>query len=208
MRLSKGIEKVEDFVLIKTKLLKSKLSNFNSQKHRGKVGLISGALITLLITQKGCTFDKNANLVKTNDTDNLNKIMQSAEKEIGPHLSFDPNSEQEMINRIAEVYVDAAAKGLGDLTIEQWMDWYTVMNIDDISPSEYYRMLDDTKTATAIMENYDFVNNALLEDGITVTSSTVIDISKLVADKKSAAELSSFQNMLAAYNTASDSNKK
>ena len=134
--------------------------------------------------------------------------MEEAQKEIGPHLSFDPNSEQELINRIADVYVDAAAKGLGDLTIEQWMDWYTVTNIDDISPIEYYRLLDDTKTATTIMENYDFVNNALLEDAITVTPDTIINIDNLVADTKSANELADFQKLLATYNVASADTQK
>ena len=88
------------------------------------------------------------------------------------------------------------------------MDWYTVTNIDDISPIEYYRLLDDTKTATTIMENYDFVNNALLEDAITVTPDTIINIDNLVADTKSANELADFQKLLATYNVASADTQK
>ncbi len=206
MRLSSGIKKIEDYTILKANIIKEKLSNINKTKHRGKVGLISGALITLLLTQKGCEFDKTK-FFKSNDKENLNKIMQS-NKEIGDHLAFDPNNEDEMVNRIAELYVDAAAKGLGDLTIEQWMDWYTVTNINDISPLEYYKLLDDTKTASTIMKNYDFVNNALLEDTITVKTDTIINIDQLVADKKSAKELSDFMKLLASYNVASDESKK
>lgn len=213
MKLSKRIEKIEDrteemlaSMNVKRKLIAEKIKTFNS-KH-GKKVVISAALIGILAAGKGCSMNKTDNPIKTTDNDNINKIMQSYEKEIGEHLAFDPNSEKEMINRIAKVYVDASAKGLGDLTVEQWMDWYTVTNINDISPAEYYKLLDDTKTPSTIMENYDYVNNALLEDAITVTPNTIIDLEPLVADKKSAKELSSFQSALAALNTANDSSKK
>ncbi|MDD2181117.1 MAG: hypothetical protein PHW32_01980 [Bacilli bacterium] len=218
MRLSKGIEKIEDKTLEVINTYKEasiaiakKLKEYASRpstKKKVRNLVIGGALVGILVSQKGCKLTKDSDLIKTNDADNINKIMQSAEREIGPHLSFDPNSGQELINRVAEVYVDAASKGLGDLTIEQWMDWYMVTNIDDISPVEYYKMLDDTKTTTTVMENYDFVNNALLEDAITATPFTMINIDRLVADTKSAQELSSFQSALTSYNVASDGSKK
>ena len=218
MRLSKGIEKIENKTIdainainLKRILIAKKLKEYAakpSTKKRVRNLVIGGALVGILVSQKGCKLNKDSDIITTNDNDNIDKIMEEAQKEIGPHLSFDPNSEQELINRIADVYVDAAAKGLGDLTIEQWMDWYTVTNIDDISPIEYYRLLDDTKTATTIMENYDFVNNALLEDAITVTPDTIINIDNLVADTKSANELADFQKLLATYNVASADTQK
>ena len=191
---------------LEKKTLKQRLSKIF--KSKGLRGFVAGALLTAAITGTALKLEKNNDPITTNDNDNIDKIMEEAQKEIGPHLSFDPNSEQELINRIADVYIDAAAKGLGDLTIEQWMDWYTVTNTDHISPTEYYRLLDDTKTATTIMENYDFVNNALLEDAITVTPDTIINIDNLVADTKSANELADFQKLLATYNVASADTQK
>lgn len=124
-------------------------------------------------------------------------------KMLAANMAFDPNSNQELINRISDVYVDALTKGIKNISIEQWMDFYTVLNINDIDPSDYARLQFGTKTKESIMRNFDFVNNTLLDDTITSTPSTIIDIASLVADKDSAAAIEELQQKIAEFNTSS-----
>jgi hypothetical protein len=129
-------------------------------------------------------------------------IDKENQKNLAPNMAFDPNSNQEMINRISDVYVDALTKGINNISIEQWVDFYTVLNINDIEPSDYARLQFATKTKESIIRNFDFVANTLLDDTITSTPSTIVDIASLVADKDSASAVEKLQEKIAIFNTS------
>lgn len=130
-------------------------------------------------------------------------ITDENSKQLAADMVFDANSNQEMIDRISSVYVDALTKGIKNISIEQWTDFYIILNINDIDPTDYARLQFSTKTKESMMRNFDFVNNTLLDDTITSTPKTVIDIASLVANKESAAAITALQEKIAEFNTSS-----
>ncbi|NLL44825.1 MAG: hypothetical protein GX247_04060 [Mollicutes bacterium] len=130
------------------------------------------------------------------------------EKELNPNLSFDPNSNKEMINRIAHIYTNALSKGVNNISIEQWIDFYLVLNIDNIEVTDYARLKSYIKTKDSMMRNFDYVVNILLNDAITSEPSTIIDITSLIANKKSADAVYNLQNMIASFNISSNKSEE
>lgn len=124
--------------------------------------------------------------------------------EYNSDLMFDPNERETIINKIVAAYADAMSKGVKDITIEQWMDFYTVMNIDNIDPTKYIPLQDEMKTPETILHNFDLVNNKLHDDAMTSTKDTIIGISSMVSDRESAIKVSYFQTFIAKYNEATD----
>lgn len=126
--------------------------------------------------------------------------------EINADLMFDPNERETIINKIVAAYADAMSKGVKDITVEQWVDFYTVMNIDNIDPTKYLPLQDEMKTPESILHNFDLVNNKLHDDSMTSTKETIINVSSMVSDRESAIKVSYFQTLIAKYNEAT--NKK
>lgn len=128
------------------------------------------------------------------------------QKKLSPSLAFDPNDNREMIDRIANIYVDALSKGINNVEIDQWMDFYTVLNLNNIDVKDFARLEAYDKTKDSMIRNFDYVANVLLDDAITSEPSTIVDIQSLIADKASASAVKELQTRIAAFNISS--NKK
>lgn len=179
------------------------------KKHKNKF-IAAGVALTLAINGLALY-----TIFKNKDKQPVKKgtVIEQDEDELAAQLAFDIHSEEEMVNRITDMYVEAVEKNLNGpnlppVTVEQWMDFYLVSNITNISPTKFYSYISEEKSVTTIMKNFDYVCNLLLEHSITATPDTLIDVSSLIGDRVSAIKLQDFQNMLATYNIASDNTQK
>lgn len=125
---------------------------------------------------------------------------------ISEELTFDPNNRQVMVSKIAGLYADALSKGIKGIEIEDWISFYTVLNIKDINFENYIPIQDGSITANEILAGYDRVANALHDDFITMTAKSQINIAAIIANKESAKEFAKFQSYMAEYNDST--NKK
>lgn len=149
----------------------------------------------------------------------------SLEKILPEDWAFDPNDNSELVNRMAAFIYDAVGKGIpvkdvmtedeielanskeeSLVTIEQLMDFYMVMNIEEIDPADYIRLGYTTKTKETIVDNYSYCARVFATDSLTAKDDTTIDYSKIIADKESSEALQKFVDYLAKYNS-SDSKK-
>lgn len=145
------------------------------------------------------------------------------EKVLNENLEFDPNSNNELVNRMAEFIANALSKGvpvkdiMSDeeiaianekeeslVTIEQLMDFYMVMNIEEIDPMDYARLCYTTKTAETITDNYTYCARVFMTDTLTAKEDTKIDYTTIIADKDSREAIQTFVDYLARYNSSSD----
>ena len=143
--------------------------------------------------------------------------------QLSENKSFDVNSNNELVNRMSSFIVDALAKGIAVkdvmteqeiatanenevnfLTIEQLMDYYYVMNIEDIDPVDYARLNYSTKTVDTIANNYIACADVFNDDLLTIKNDTIIDYTQIIADKESANALQKMVNYVADYNSSSN----
>lgn len=152
-------------------------------------------------------------------------VEETVTKVLAENLAFDPNSNSEIVTRVSDFIADALTKGipvkdvmsedelkLADeneqslVTIEQLMDFYMVMNIEDIDPVDYARLGYNTKTAETITDNYTYVARILMTDALTANNDTKLNYSEIIADKDSREAVQKFIDYLAKYNDSD--NKK
>ena len=145
------------------------------------------------------------------------------EKVLNENLEFDPNSNNELVNRMAEFISSALSKGVpvkdimtdeeialanekeeSLVTIEQLMDFYMVMNIEEIDPMDYARLCYTTKTSETITDNYTYCARVFMTDTLTAKEDTKIDYTTIIADKDSRESIQTFVDYLARYNSSSD----
>lgn len=145
------------------------------------------------------------------------------EKVLSENLEFDPNSNTELVNRMANFIANALSKGVpvkdimtddeirlaehneeSLVTIEQLMDFYMVMNIEEIDPMDYARLFYSTKTAETITDNYMYCARVFMTDTLTAKEDTKINYTEIIADKESREAIQTFVDYLARYNSSSD----
>lgn len=196
-----------------------------------KAGLAGGLLVLALGTVISCTGnEKNVEEVTTEvetevEVEPTIVVEETVTKVLAENLAFDPNENNEIVTRMSDFIADALTKGipvkdvmseeelkLADeneqslVTIEQLMDFYMVMNIEDIDPIDYARLGYNTKTAETITDNYMYCSRVFMTDMLTAKEDTKIDYSIVVADKDSSKAIQTFIDYLAKYNTSD--NKK
>lgn len=197
----------------------------------GSIALASTALVTAYslqgcATQKQAEVVEQPNIPVEKDieipetTVEEPQTVETKEKVLPADWSFDPNDNGELVNRMAEFIADALTKGVAVkdvmnadeielaqqndqslLTIEQLMDFYFVMNIEDIDPMDYARLCYNTKTAETITDNYMYCARMFMEDSLTATELDTINYETIIADKESSEALQEFVNLLASYNS-------
>ena len=86
------------------------------------------------------------------------------------------------------------------VTIAQLVDFYMVMNIEDIDPADYARLAYNNKTAETITDNYMYCARVFMTDSLTAGVSDEIDYTTIIAHKDSAEQLQKFVDYLAKYN--------
>lgn len=138
-------------------------------------------------------------------------------------LSFDPNSNKTLVENISKFIADSMKKGIAVkdcmseeeiniarennvsfVTIEQLMDYYFVVNIEDIDPIDYARLGYNEKTKDSIINNYFACANVFMDDLLTVSLDTVLDFETIIADKESALAVQNFAQLVAKYNDSDD----
>lgn len=145
------------------------------------------------------------------------------EKVLSENLEFDCNDNIELVNRMSDFIADALSKGIpvkdimtedeiaianekeeSLVTIEQLMDFYMVMNIEEIDPIDYARLSYTTKTAETITDNYMYCARVFMTDALTAKENDKIDYTTIIADKDSREAIQKFVDYLAQYNSSSD----
>ena len=189
---------------------------------------IAGGIFALAVTSvASCSLRNDANVVPETvvetETETFEPIVET--KILPENLSFDPNDNIELVNRLSDFIGDAITKGIpvkdvmteeeiklaeeneeSLVTIEQLVDFYLVMNIEDIDPVDYARLGYNTKTAETITDNYMYCARIFMTDTLTANNSTKIDYSNIIADKDSSEAIQEFINYLVNYNDSE--NKK
>lgn len=182
--------------LIKQDHIADKLNKVKNFKHKGKIAIVGGLILTLLCA-RGMKLHKDKIYQVANDE--RPKITGCMVEEQNYNINFDVHKKSEIKERIAEVYAKANAVGCYVNTAE-WLDWYLVSNINEISPAKYYMYIDNKKTPASIMKNYDKVNEALMNDAKEAMPNSLINLDILIADRVSSDELAYFQMLLSRYN--------
>jgi|GEM_PF-2450544 len=168
------------------------------------VGLILGGLGFTLTSCSG----KEVKPVQTSieveaETISENTIssntVEEAKIELSKNLSFDPNDNNELVNRMSAFIADSWSKGV-DVPVDKMMDYYLVMNIEDINPVDYARLNYQNKTPESIMTNYFYCANKIMDDALTIKVSTKINYETLVSDIDSAYSLMELQDYIARLN--------
>ena len=194
-----------------------------------KAALAGGAVALALLGVVSCN-GKEDNVEETaieveTEVEPTTVVEETVTKILAENLVFDPNDNNEIVTRMSDFIADALTKGipvkdvmseeelkLADeneqslVTIEQLMDFYMVMNIEDIDPIDYARLGYNTKTAETITDNYMYCSRIFMTDMLTAKEDTKIDYSIVVADKDSSKAIQTFIDYLAKYNTSD--NKK
>lgn len=199
--------------------------------NKGKlVAAIAGSAFTIAVASiAGCTIrNNNDETIEMVSEENSSIVEPSIEPTIEPkvladNLSFDPNDNTELVNRMVDFIADALSKGIpvkdvmteeeikiaedneeSLVTIQQLIDFYIVMNIEDIDPEDYARLKYNSKTAETITDNYMYCARIFMTDALTATNDTKIDYSEIIADKDSSESIQKFVDYLAEYNSSSD----
>ena len=145
-----------------------------------KGAIVGGAIILAITSVAGCTLRSCSKPVQTIETEVEveptpvpTPVPTPSPKVLAENLAFDPNDNNEIVTRMSDFIADALTKGIpvkdvmteeelkiadeneqSLVTIEQLMDFYMVMNIEDIDPIDYARLGYNTKTAETITDNY------------------------------------------------------
>jgi len=122
------------------------------------------------------------------------------EKVLDESLSFDPNSNDELVSRMADFIEASWANGI-DVPVDKMMDYYMVMNLERIDPIDYARLGYSYKTSEDILNNYQYCANLYMDDLLTITEDTTVDYSLIVADKDSAESVNTLQQKIALMNS-------
>ena len=149
----------------------------------------------------------------------IEKVQPEVKKVLSESLAFDPNENHELVDRMISFIADAVSKGIpvkdvmteeeialaekndqSLVTIAQLMDFYMVMNIEDIDPADYIRLKYNEKTAETITDNYMYCARVFMTDSLTAKEADEIDYTKIIAHKDSAEQLQKFVDYLAKYN--------
>ena len=230
--LSSSLDKVvNDSELQKLNEISPK--NYKMKKVKIKSAVAGGAIAIILASVGGCSLRNNKQeeqpVVVEKQVEEVKpqviepKETKEVEKILAENLSFDPNDNTEIVNRMADFIADALTKGIpvkdvmteeelktaeeneeSLVTIKQLMDFYIVMNIEDIDPEDYARLKYNTKTAETITDNYMYCARLFMTDALTANEETKIDYSKIIADKDSSEAVQKFVDYLAKYNSATD----
>lgn len=207
----------------------NEISPKNYKMNKGKlVAAITGGVITIAIASvAGCNARKNKEVIEPQvvvETESQEiETKEEVTKVLADNLMFDPNDNIELVNRMSDFIADALTKGipvkdvmteeelkLADeneealVTIRQLMDFYMVMNIEDIDPVDYARLGYNAKTAETITDNYMYCARVFMTDALTADNDTKIDYSKIIADKDSREMVQKFVDYLAEYNSSND----
>lgn len=125
--------------------------------------------------------------------------INSTEKVLSENLSFDPNNNDELVSRMVDFIAEAWAAGV-DVPVDKMMDYYLVMNLEDIDPVDYARLGYNTKTTESILSNYQYCANLFMDDLLTIEDGKTIDYSLIVADKDSALSLNTLEQKIVQMN--------
>ncbi len=210
--------------------------SYKMKKVKIKSAIAGGAIAIILASVGGCSLRNNKQeeqpvvvekqveevkpqVIEPKELDETKEV----EKVLAENLSFDPNDNTEIVNRMADFIADALTKGIpvkdvmteeelktaeeneeSLVTIKQLMDFYIVMNIEDIDPEDYARLKYNTKTAETITDNYMYCARLFMTDALTANEETKIDYSEIIADKDSSEIVQKFVDYLAKYNSATD----
>lgn len=179
--------------------IKNKNKVINRLKTIGAIVLIGGAI---LIGTKGCE-NKEAIVTETTVEENLedNYVLPG-------YLSFNPNSNSELVSRVTNVIANAYRGGINDIAVKDWFNYYLVANIDYLEPQDLAQLNSTGISYAELMRSYDLVNNKLSDDSITSTTDTNIDLSALFADEQTASVVKDFQMKIAKFNEASKDEKE
>ncbi len=109
--------------------------------------------------------------------------------------------------QLIHIMEDAAAKGLQEITVDQWFDWYITMNIKEISGKDFAKFYDDRHTESTILNNASIVNNHLGVSTMTATPNEHVEIEPLLVNDNDAVMATELQELFAKYNVASSSEK-
>jgi len=109
--------------------------------------------------------------------------------------------------QLIHIMEDAAAKGLQELTVDQWFDWYITMNIKEISGRDFAKFYDDRHTESTILDNASIVNNHLGVSTMTAKPNEHVEIEPLLVNDNDAVIATELQELFAKYNVASSSEK-
>lgn len=151
----------------------------------------------------------------------LEKNIDNEENEVSENKYFDVNSNTELVKRMSEFIVDCLSKGIAIkdvmteeeineanknnvsfLSIEQLMDYYYVINIEDIDPIDYARLNYSTKTADTILNNYLACANVFTDDLLTAREDTTIDYSNIISDKESSNAVQTMADYIGKLNSS------
>ena len=139
--------------------------SYKANHSKLKAGLAGGLLTIALATAISCANEnKTAEVVATEvetetEVEIEPTVVEEVTKVLAENLAFDPNENGEIVIRMSDFIADALTRGipvkdvmseeelkLADeneqslVTIEQLMDFYMVMNIEDIDPIDYARL--------------------------------------------------------------------
>lgn len=216
----------------------SKIKKYQGLKNHKNVGFALGAMAAVVtLTSWSCGSTKSEEL-EVSQVQNENSIDSSTtkvvidpvekevvqEKILSSSLSFDPNDNKELVERMTNFVVDSLNSGIAIkdfmteeeietakkadassvITLEQLMDYYFVLNVEDIEPEDYARLGYKAKTTDTILENYKNVANEYSMDLLTVNYDTLIDYNEIVAHKDSAKAINDFNSLVAKLNTSSN----
>lgn len=229
--LSSSTIELEDNEIPKLSEISPKNYKVNKGK---MIAAISGSVVTIatasivgFATKKNNEAIEPQIVVETINEKNENQDNKVVKEEVtevlADNLVFDPNDNIELVNRMSDFIADALTKGipvkdvmteeelkLADeneealVTIRQLMDFYMVMNIEDIDPVDYARLGYNTKTAETITDNYMYCARVFMTDALTADNDTKIDYSEIIADKDSSEMVQKFVDYLAEYNSSND----
>lgn len=162
----------------------------------------------------------NANVVPDKVEEIIEAKQEVKETVLPDNLYFDANDNKSLVTNMSDFIVDAMSKGIAIkdvmtedeittaekdgvslLTIEQLMDYYFVINIENIDPTDYARLNYRTKTTDTIINNYLACANIFMDDLLTAKEETTIDYTKIIADKESANGLQTMADMIAGLNS-------
>ncbi len=143
--------------------------------------------------------------------DNANKEVPVQENILPSYLSFDVNDNKAMIAQSISFILENRPCGVdfsSEDSIRKFMDFYLVVNLEEIDPMDYARLEYFNKTSQSIIDNYQFCMNQFAEDTLTVTPDTMIPYDLIIADKDSAEVLMHIQSLVAQYNVAESTSEK
>lgn len=143
--------------------------------------------------------------------DNTKEEAPVQENILPSYLSFDVNDNESMIEQSIAFILENRPCGVdfsSEDAIRKFMDFYLVVNLEEIDPMDYARLGYFNKTSQSIIDNYQFCMNQLREDMHTVTPDTMIPYDLIIADKDSAEVLMHIQSLVAQYNVAENTSEK